>query len=329
MDQNAPVRRSLLDAARRRAAAPCSLCADAPAHRRRFLQAAEQLYFAPDEVVLEPASGVSHLLRCARAVCAASSGWARRGPLPSSRASCSRSARCWAHVPSPPPTRPAATPSACACPHRCARWWPTARPLPTSSTAACCSCWSCRSVRCRQLCRRARWPSSRSKRRWHDFVDARRAAGGAAADCRWPGAAGRCTTAASARCWSTAPDGAALGILTRHDMLDRVVLPQRSLDVAMAEVMSAPVHTLTCAACARRRAADVARRRAPCADHRRRPRGGHRVRARPVCAAAAVAAPARARPSTAPTAWRCCSRRRPTSAALRSSCWRRAWRRAS
>jgi len=38
--------------------------------------------------------------------------------------------------------------------------------------------------------------------------------------------------------------GAALGILTRHDMLDRVVLPRRDLAVPIAEVMSAPVHTL-------------------------------------------------------------------------------------
>ncbi len=38
--------------------------------------------------------------------------------------------------------------------------------------------------------------------------------------------------------------GAALGILTRHDMLDRVVLPRRELSVPIAEVMSAPVHTL-------------------------------------------------------------------------------------
>jgi len=38
--------------------------------------------------------------------------------------------------------------------------------------------------------------------------------------------------------------GAAIGILTRHDMLDRVVLPRRDLAVPIAEVMSAPVHTL-------------------------------------------------------------------------------------
>jgi CBS domain-containing protein len=38
--------------------------------------------------------------------------------------------------------------------------------------------------------------------------------------------------------------GAALGILTRHDMLDRVVLPRRDLSVPIAQVMSAPVHTL-------------------------------------------------------------------------------------
>jgi CBS domain-containing protein len=38
--------------------------------------------------------------------------------------------------------------------------------------------------------------------------------------------------------------GAALGILTRHDMLDRVVLARLNLDVPIAQVMSAPVHTL-------------------------------------------------------------------------------------
>ena len=42
----------------------------------------------------------------------------------------------------------------------------------------------------------------------------------------------------------TDDEGAALGILTRHDMLDRVVLPQRSLTVPITEVMSSPVHTL-------------------------------------------------------------------------------------
>ena len=42
----------------------------------------------------------------------------------------------------------------------------------------------------------------------------------------------------------TDEQGAALGILTRHDMLDRVVLPRLSLDVPIRDVMSAPVHTL-------------------------------------------------------------------------------------
>jgi CBS domain-containing protein len=76
---------------------------------------------------------------------------------------------------------------------------------------------------------------------------------------------------ASARCWSPTPEGGALGILTRHDMLDRVTCcAARPLDVPIAEVMSAPVHTLDVrAARARRRAADVARRRAPRAHHRR------------------------------------------------------------
>jgi CBS domain-containing protein len=38
--------------------------------------------------------------------------------------------------------------------------------------------------------------------------------------------------------------GAPQGILTRHDVLDRVTLPQRALTTAIAEVMSQPVHAL-------------------------------------------------------------------------------------
>jgi CBS domain-containing protein len=38
--------------------------------------------------------------------------------------------------------------------------------------------------------------------------------------------------------------GAALGILTRHDLLERVVLPRRALEGPIAEVMSTPVHSL-------------------------------------------------------------------------------------
>ena len=39
--------------------------------------------------------------------------------------------------------------------------------------------------------------------------------------------------------------GAPRGILTRHDILGRVTLPQRPLSTPIAEVMSAPVHSLT------------------------------------------------------------------------------------
>ncbi len=40
-------------------------------------------------------------------------------------------------------------------------------------------------------------------------------------------------------------EGAPLGILTRHDILGRVTLPQRPLNTATASVMSTPLHTLT------------------------------------------------------------------------------------
>jgi CBS domain-containing protein len=43
----------------------------------------------------------------------------------------------------------------------------------------------------------------------------------------------------------TQPDGVPAGILTRHDVLGRVTLPQVALDSPIAQVMSAPIHTLT------------------------------------------------------------------------------------
>ena len=39
--------------------------------------------------------------------------------------------------------------------------------------------------------------------------------------------------------------GAPLGILTRHDILGRVTLPQRPLSTPIAEVMTSPLHSLT------------------------------------------------------------------------------------
>ena len=43
----------------------------------------------------------------------------------------------------------------------------------------------------------------------------------------------------------TDPAGAAVGILTRHDILGRVTLPQVALSTPIAAVMSTPIHTLT------------------------------------------------------------------------------------
>ena len=43
----------------------------------------------------------------------------------------------------------------------------------------------------------------------------------------------------------TNPDGTAIGILTRHDVLDRVALAGISLDRAISTVMISPVHSLT------------------------------------------------------------------------------------
>ena len=43
----------------------------------------------------------------------------------------------------------------------------------------------------------------------------------------------------------TDQDGGALGILTRHDVLGRVTLPQLPLSTPIERVMTAPLHTLT------------------------------------------------------------------------------------
>ncbi len=43
----------------------------------------------------------------------------------------------------------------------------------------------------------------------------------------------------------TGADGGALGILTRHDVLGRVTLPQRPLSTPISEVMTSPIFTLT------------------------------------------------------------------------------------
>ncbi len=48
----------------------------------------------------------------------------------------------------------------------------------------------------------------------------------------------------------TDADERPLGILTRHDMIDRIILPQVSLETPISQVMSAPVHTLDAAASA-------------------------------------------------------------------------------
>ncbi len=48
----------------------------------------------------------------------------------------------------------------------------------------------------------------------------------------------------------TAASGEALGILTRHDVLGRIALPQRPLDTPLAEVMTSPVQTLPASASA-------------------------------------------------------------------------------
>ena len=86
------------------------------------------------------------------------------------------------------------------------------------------------------------------------------------------------------------PSGVVQGILTRHDVLERVALGQPPMDTPVSRLMSHPVHTLDVESqCAGRGAADVATRHPARAGDRARARGQHGVRARPVRAAAAVA----------------------------------------
>jgi hypothetical protein len=88
------------------------------AHRLRFLAAAEQVYFAPDEVCWSRASGpVTHLLRHPAGRCRGEQRLGARGPFALEAGELFPvSAVLGARGRSPPPTRRAATPSACACP---------------------------------------------------------------------------------------------------------------------------------------------------------------------------------------------------------------------
>ncbi|MFO1325869.1 MAG: DUF294 nucleotidyltransferase-like domain-containing protein [Rubrivivax sp.] len=216
----------------------------APAHRRRFIEAAEQLYFAPDEVLLEPASGtVAHLYYVRQGGVCGEQRLGAPGPFaiepgelfPVSAALGERAVT--ATYKARGDTFCLRVPAA------------VVRQL-TAESAPLADFVNRRMLQLLELSQRALQGSFATRAVAEQSLDAplarfvRRA----------PLAVSPATPLGQAlqsmheqRVGSvlvTDEGGVALGILTRHDMLDRVVLARLSLDIPIAEVMSSPVHTL-------------------------------------------------------------------------------------
>lgn len=216
-----------------------------PAHRRRFVEAAEQLYFAPDEVVLEPASGtVTHLYFVRQgSVCgeqrlgAPGSFAIEPGELfPVSAVLGARAVTA---------TYKARGDTFCLRVPAAVVQQLAAESAPFADFA------NRRMLQLLELSQRALQGSFATRAVSEQSLDAPLAR---FVRERPPLAVSPSTLLGQAlqamheqRVGSVLvadAGGMALGILTRHDMLDRVVLPRRSLDIPIAEVMSAPVHTL-------------------------------------------------------------------------------------
>ena len=302
-----------------------------PEHVRQFVTAAREAYYAPGEVVLEPAMGPVRtllLLRQGRITARRGAGAGRQSAV-RSRATCSRSVHCSRRA-------------------RCARPTPHSDDcfcllLPADAVQALARASTPfadflerRALHFFELAQQALRETYASEALHEQSLEAplstlrRKPLLACAADTALAQALALMHERRVGSVVVVDAQRAPQGILTRHDILGRVTLPALPLATPIGAVMSAPVHVLEATRhAAGRGAADVAPWHAPRAGVRARRAGRHRVGARPVRAAAPVAqGPVDAHPRGAPTCRRC-SARRTTSGASRATCSARACRRAS
>ena len=216
-----------------------------PAHRRRFLAAAEQLYFAPDEVLLEPASGaVAHLYAIRLGGVHGSQRLGDPSPFELDAGELFPVSAMLAQRPVTATYRARGDTFCLRIPAAVARELIAESP-PFADFV------NRRMLQLLELSQRAQQSGAVSR------VLAEQSLQAPLADFARgrPLAVPPLTPLASAlqqmhdrsvgSVLVTGPEGGVLGILTRHDVLGRVTLAGRPLDTPISEVMSHPVHTLT------------------------------------------------------------------------------------
>lgn len=214
------------------------------AHRRRFIEAAEQLYFAPDEVLLEPASGVvTHLFVVRQGGVCGEQRLGAPGPFaiepgemfPVSAVLGGRAVTALYKARGDT---------------FCLRVPAEVVRALVAESAPFADYVNRRMLQLLELSQRALQGSFASRAVAEQSLESplsrfvRRAPLAVRPDTPLGQALGAMHEQRVGSVLVTGDEGQALGILTRHDMLDRVVLPRRSLEVPVSEVMSAPVHTL-------------------------------------------------------------------------------------
>lgn len=237
----APSLRSQLDA---ELAGHAPFAQMSPAHRRRFIEAAEQVRFAPDEVLLDPAAGVvTHLYYVRQGGVRGEQRLGAPGPFaiepgelfPVSAALGGRAVTV--SYKARGDTTCLRVPAAVAC-------------TLVADSAPFADFVNRRMLQLLELSQRALQGRAASTALAEQTLEAplarfvRRAPLAVAPGTPLDQALQAMHAQRVGSVLVTDEAGSALGILTRHDMLDRVVLARRDLSVPIAEVMSAPVHTL-------------------------------------------------------------------------------------
>ena len=215
-----------------------------PAHRRRFIEAAEQVYFAPDEVLLEPASGVvTHLLYVRKGGVCGEQRLGAPGPFAIEPGEVFPLSAVLG-------TRPVTARYQSRGDTFCLRVPAAVVQELVAASAPLADFVNRRMLQLLELSQRALQGGFASRAAAEPSLDAplsrfvRSEPLAVLPDTPLQQALQSMQARRVGSVLVVGADGAARGILTRHDMLDRVVLSQRSLSVPISEVMSTPVHTL-------------------------------------------------------------------------------------